>query len=204
MSEDEMPKQRLTKKSPKISMKKFRTRCSSTVKELFKENGVFHSNLNIYRPHWFHWQYLWKNIVLKMFSHYVQSKTGTHLLTNRDHLERYQPAPDGEFQTEHFDKHQSLSMERCTASYFNSCTNKESVVFYSHLSDEKRQDAGTVGQTTRVMSNDLLEKKELERSKLKVLVSVVDGCAVQYRSGYVCYELYNLAIEFNMVCDRII
>ena len=129
----------------------------------------------------------------------------THILTNRDHSERYQPSPDGEFQTEHFAKEQSLSMEGCATYYHNQLTGKNQLTFYSHLSDEKRQDAGTVGANTRSMLKDLfIHRKELCPHCFRVLTSVCDGAASQYRSGLCCYELCHLSMEFGIVYDRII
>ncbi|KAL7523541.1 hypothetical protein ACHAWF_000561, partial [Thalassiosira exigua] len=140
-----------------------------------------------------------------MFCELVLNHPGKYLLTNRDHSEGYQPSPDGEWQAEHFAKHQRLSMEGCAAWYQNQLTGTNQLTFYSHLSDENRQDVGTVAQNIRQMLIDLCHnKKELNVCELKVLISLVDGCAEQYRSGSVCYELCNLAREFGIVYDRII
>ena len=76
--------------------------------------------------------------------------------------------------------------------------------FYSMLSTDKRQDSGTVAENIRMMLYDLFDKKELKSATLKVIISLVDGCAAQYRSGSVCYELCQLAMEFGIVYDRII
>ena len=84
-----------------------------------------------------------------MYRELAANNPGKYLLTNRDHSERYQPSPDGEWQAEHFGKDQSLSMEGCVMWYRNKKTDKDTLAFYSHLSDETRQDAGTVAENIR-------------------------------------------------------
>ena len=81
---------------------------------------------------------------------------------------------------------------------------KDLLLFYSFLSDGKRQDSGTVAENIRTLLYDLFHRKEVDSKTLKVLISIVDGCAVQYRRGSVCYELCQLAMHFNMVYDRIV
>ena len=51
-------------------------------------------------------------------------------------------------------------MEGCATWYRNQKSNKDKLTFYSHLSDEKRQDAGTVAENTRQMLIDLCFEKK--------------------------------------------
>ena len=81
-----------------------------------------------------------------MFRQHVANNPKTHLMTNQDHSERYQPSPDGEFQSEHFGKHKSMSMEGYATNLYSAKHEKDLLLFYSFLSDEKRQDSGTIAE----------------------------------------------------------
>ena len=48
-------------------------------------------------------------------------------------------------------------------------------MFYSHLSDKKRQDTGTVAENIWVMLYNLFQTKELQIGQLKVLISIETG-----------------------------
>ncbi|KAL7554297.1 hypothetical protein ACHAWF_018122 [Thalassiosira exigua] len=205
MTEEEKEEKRPTKKSAKINSKKCRSYNRKPMREFVKKGGIYESKLKMYQLHRWHRIFLGKDVALKMFREHVINNPGTHLLTNRDHSERYQPSPDGEFQTEHFAKEMSLSMEGCVAHYRNQISGIDQITFYSHLSYEKRQDAGIVAENIRQILIDLcFERRELSLCTLRALVCIVGGCSAQYRSGSVCYELCHLALEFNIVYDRII
>ena len=77
-------------------------------------------------------------------------------------------------------------------------------LFYSVLSDEKRKDALTTAHNIRILLTDLLRKGDIQLGTFKILVSIVDGCAVQYRSGSVCYQLCAIAFGLKIVIDRIV
>jgi len=83
------------------------------------------------------------------------------MLTNSDYTQRYQPSPDGEFQSQHFGKHQSLSMEGYATTYWSELEEKFVTNFYSALSDEKRQDAGTTAANIRMILLDLFKRKDV-------------------------------------------
>jgi len=95
-------------------------------------------------------------------------------------------------------------MEGYIATYFNHQKEESVTNFYSMLSTDNSQDSGTVAENIRMMLYDILDKKELKSVTLKVIISLVDGCAAQYRIGSVCYELCQLAMEFAIVYDKII
>ena len=197
-------KAKVRKKPARIGNKKFRTLHRKTVKEFVKEGGVLHENLRKYNRHRFHRVFLGQEVGLKMARQYVDNHPQEAICTNRDHSDKYvAPDADGEFQLEHFGKDAAVSMEGCAVNYCLPC-NTPVLNFYSHLSEEKRQDAGTVAYNIREMLFDLFKRKELKLGTFRILVSIVDGCAVQYRSGSVCYQLCCLAKEFNIVYDRIV
>ena len=81
--------------------------------DFVKKGGVYKDTPKRILCHKFHCKFLGNDIALKMFRKFVARNPGTTLLTNRDYYERYQPSPEGEFQSEHFGKHQSVSLEGC-------------------------------------------------------------------------------------------
>ncbi|KAL7546848.1 hypothetical protein ACHAWF_010174 [Thalassiosira exigua] len=205
MTEEEIQEKRKTKKSAKIVSKKYRTAKRDPLKEFVKKGGTYQKGIKAYRAHRWHRKFLGHGVALKAYREYVHKNPRTHIVTNRDHANRYQKNADLEYQSEHYAKEQSLSMEGCAADYYNIITGQHQTIFFSHLSIDPRQDAGTVASNIRTMLiNILYERKEMKVGVLKVLVCICDGCAVQYRSWNVCYELCSLAKEFNIVIDRII
>ncbi|EJK64880.1 hypothetical protein THAOC_14335, partial [Thalassiosira oceanica] len=81
---------------------------------------------------------------------------------------------------------------------------KTVILFYSFLSDEKRKDASTTAHNLKTLLADLLQREEITLATFKILVTIVDGCAAQYRCGSVLYQLCNLAKAFNIVIERIV
>ena len=59
--------------------------------------------------------------------------------------------------------------------------------FFSSLSDDKRQDGNTVYENIKFILNDLFDRQLIRRTTLRVIMDIVDGCAVQYRSGTVSF-----------------
>ena len=55
--------------------------------------------------------------------------------------------------------------------------------FFSSLSDDKRQDGNMVYKNIKFILNNLFDRKLIRRTTLRVIMDIVDGCAVQYRSG---------------------
>ena len=77
-------------------------------------------------------------------------------------------------------------------------------LFYSVLSDEKRKDAQTTAYNLKMLIVDLVGKGDMNFATFKIVVSIVDGCAVQYRSGSVCCMLCSLAESLGITIDRIV
>ena len=186
------------KKPAKISNRTFRRMFSVPVSEFVENGGVFHMNLEKYLWHRFHRTFLGGSIGLKMANEYAANRPGETLLTNRDWADAFKKEADGEFQQEHFGNSETVNIEGCTAKYCMPC-GTERFNFYSHLTDMKRKDGNTVARNIRTMLYDLFARGDLKLETLKVLVSIVDGCAVQYRCGTVCYQLCLLAKEFNNI-----
>ena len=78
---------------------------------------------------------------------------------------------------------------------------REDTPFHSILLEKKRQDALAVAHNTKRMLPPL---PELNLATFRELVSVVDGCVMQYHSGYVCSQLCLLVKTFNTVYDCIV
>ena len=79
-----------------------------------------------------------------------------------------------------------------------------SLLLNSFLLDEKRQDSGTVALNIKVMLTNLVVRGDILLSTFEELISIVDVCSGQYRSGSVCHQLCNIAKAFNIVYDCII
>ena len=47
----------------------------------------------------------------------------------------------------------------------------------------KRSKASTVYENIKFTLNNLFDRKLIRRTTLRVIMDIVDGCAVQYRSG---------------------
>jgi len=201
MTDEEKAK---TKKKPaKVSNRTFRRMFCVPVSTFVEPDGVFQIHLEKYLWHRFHRTFLGGSIGLEMAHQYVKNRPGEALITNRDWADAWKKAAFGQFQQEHFGNSETVNIEGCTAKYCLPC-GTERFNFYSHLTDMKRRDGSTVAENIRTMLYDLFDRGDLTLGTLKVLVSIVDGCAVQYRCGTVCYQLCKLAKEFNIVYDRFV
>ena len=78
-----------------------------------------------------------------MISEFTENMNGKVLELQSDYSKKYQPQPDGDFQSQYFNKQNSLSMEGHAARYWNAQKEKNVLNYYSALSDEKRQGGGT-------------------------------------------------------------
>lgn len=117
-----------TRSPPKYNQK-YHTACTQKLQDFIKNDGTYHSYLQDYHLHSFHCKFLGTHGTLKRYPEHVSPNPETHILTNRDHSERYKPSPDKEFQSEHFGKHQSLSMEGCTTTVFSPKKRRRSLYF---------------------------------------------------------------------------
>jgi hypothetical protein len=61
--------------------------------------------------------------------------------------------------------------------------------YYTHLSDDKKQNASTVRYNIEHLINDIDTRGEMPREKLSDVFEITDGCAVQYRCGIVLHSL---------------
>lgn len=128
----------------------------------------------------------------------------------RDHAEKYTPAaPNGQIQSEYYGQDVSISMEGAATKFKPLPTNNEGVdstqrrlEFYSHISNDKRQNGNTVYENIRYTLNDLCKRGMIKRDTLKIVMDIVDGCGEQYRCGKVLYFLAKLSFEFDMIYDR--
>ena len=205
MDDEEREKWLKQKKPATVKSSKWKVKKSEPLQDFVKVNGVYHDLLLRYRLHRFHRIFLGTKVALKMIRKYNKDMVFRTLMIQSDYSEKYQPQPDGQFQSQYFDKHGSVSMEGHAATYYNEAKEKFVLNFYSALSDEKRQDAGTTAENIQKMLEDIfLAKKELVFRSLKSIISICDGCAAQYRSGSVCYELMLLAVVWDIPIDRVI
>lgn len=189
------------KKKPKIFTRKMRARVSEQMCTFIGPGGRYQKQLDKMIYHKFSVKMLGTNYCMKSRREEASNDNGV-IMTQRDHAERYSPAPNGEIMSEHFGNDRDMSMEGVTVNLKTSAEAEHKTVYYSHLSDEKRQDGNTVYENTRSMLYDLKEREEA--FLLTKVLDVADGCAVQYRCGLVLYLISVLATSFGIVYDRLI
>ena len=111
MSEEEEQKWLKQKKPARVNTTKYKSKYSSPMKDFVKVDGVYHVLVKKYRLHRFHRTFLGTRVALKMIREFNRSMVYKSVMTQADYSEKYQPQPDGQFQSQYFDKHISLSME---------------------------------------------------------------------------------------------
>jgi len=119
MSEEETQKWLKQKKPATVTKRKLKTKYSQPLCEFVKVGGVYHNVIKIYRLHRFHQIFLGTRVALKMIREFNRSMISTSLMLQSDYSEKYQMEPDGQFQSQYFDKQQSLSMEDHATTYWN-------------------------------------------------------------------------------------
>ena len=155
MSEEEKQKWLKQKKPATVSTRKAKTKSSEPLKDFVKAGGVYHDVIKNYRLHRFHRIFLGSRVALKMIREYNKSMTSTTLMLQSDYSEKYQMEPDGQFQSQYFDKQQSLSMEGHAAWYWDMILNRYVLSYYALLSDEKRQAGGTTAENISRLLADI-------------------------------------------------
>jgi hypothetical protein len=86
-----------------------------------------------------------------------------------------------------------VSMEGATLLYKPSNSAVFRKILYSHLSNDKKQDAATIRRNIEYVLNDI-DRDEIPREKLNAIFDITDGCAVQYRCGAVLYSYHRLQL----------
>ena len=115
----------------------------------------------------------------------------------RDYSERYQATPDGETQSEHFSKDESLSMEGIVADIGVRGVRRQ--IFFNFLSDDKDQNHATVHEDTWMLISELIKQRKLTNGQLKRVFEITDGCSAQYRSAKVLYLLAKISTQFQIL-----
>ena len=126
------------------------------------------------------------------------------ILSVRDYAERLSVCFHLEVQSDHFGNDKSLSIEDCNIQYIDEDheDREEHSEFYSHLSDDSRQDTSTTHAHMISMLNELQKCKKL-KPKSSIWESTY-GCCKQYRCGTSLYFLSLLSSNFNITIDRMI
>lgn len=128
------------------------------------------------------------------------------IMTQRDHAKQFQPWPNGGIMSEGFGNDRNTSMEGVTCKIKAVNKNKRKTVFYSHISDEKRQGAATVYTNIKDMLKDLFSKGYIVcAGTVKKILNYVDECDVQYRSGTALHFLSLLSFEYGLaynLCEQ--
>ena len=208
MKPSEATKWKRKGKAPKIQKKKLRSKHVMPMKEFMAPGGMYEKQLKKMLYHKAHVKLLGKMHMIPSRKQEAESKNCVEF--QRDHAERYTPvAPNGQIQSEYYGQDVSISMEGSTATFKPLPDNKEGldstchrVEFFSHLSNDKRQDGNTVYTNIRFTLNKLLQRGMIKRKTLDIVMDIVDGCGVQYRCGTVLYFLAKLAFDYDIIYDR--
>lgn len=204
MSPEEMERW-LGKKKRKATIKssKYKSKYAEALQEFVKCDGTYHQQLRQYMLHRFHRTFLGTKVALKKIREYNEN-TPESIMIQSDYTEKYQPQPDGQFQSQYFDRNASLSAEGHAVTYYDVKKAERVLNFYAALSDEKRQDGGTTAENmSRMLADLFLERKEIVMKAVRLIIRISDGCSAQYRSGTVYYELLLLAIQWGCTIDSI-
>jgi len=94
-----------------------------------------------------------------------------------------------------------VSMEGATLLYKPVGADSFRKILYTHLSNDKKQDASTIRCNIENVLNDL-DEGERPRQLLNALYDITDGCSVQYRRGQVLYSLSQIASSWNVCFTR--
>jgi hypothetical protein len=124
-----------------------------------------------------------------------------NMLFRRDHSERYTPRQTGEIMSEGIGTDGDVSMECATLLYKLVGSDSFRKILYTHLSDDKKQDASTIRCNIEHVLNDL-DEGERPRKLLNALYDITDRCSVQYRCGQVLYSLSQIASSWNVSFTR--
>ena len=118
-------------------------------------------------------------------------------------------APNGQIQSEYYGQDISVLLEGSIVRYTPPNNNtglldssKTQAEFYSHISDDKRQDGDTVYENIKFTILDLCNWGMITRDTFTQVMDMVDGCSVQYRCDTVLLHLSCLAFEFGIIYDR--
>ena len=132
------------------------------------------------------------------------------LFCGRDYADQFVLKADVEVQSQHFGGNTQLSMEGVSVEHKNNepevpdgrMPYKQFVAeFFSHLSDESRQDAATTNAHMMQLIEILLDHEVFKRF-ISWLWETTDGCAKQYRCVTTLYLLSTLSQKNNIVIDQ--
>jgi len=204
MSDEEKEAWLQQQKPARIVSNKYKFKKCQPMKDFVKIGGVYQDAIQNYRLHRFHRTFLGTKVAIKKLRAYNLAVASCILLQS-DYMEKYQPQPDGQFQSQYFGKRQSLSCEGHATWYQSAKTGEQVLIYYGAMSDKKRQDGATTAENiNRLLADIFMNEKDFIMSSLKMLISMCDGCSAQYRSGSVCYELMLLAIQWGIPIHRVI
>ena len=135
---------------------------------------------------------------------FVQRGANMDITLRRDYAERCVERHAIELQCQHFGGNRSLSMEGMAVQHFdNDDTDAQSIVcsYYSHLSDDSKQNAATTTAHTSRLYQHLKDISVLHPDK-STIWEVTDGCAKQYRCATAIYLMSTVSQQFDVVIDR--
>ena len=147
-----------------------------------------------------------------------RAKEFSDIFSRRDYSERFVLKPGIEIQSQHFGGNRTLSIEGVSVEFYqqghdqsypqgkkgddDDISNEGFVSeFFSHLSDDSRQDAATTNAHMMQLIISLHSRGILDKV-MTWLWESTDGCAKQYRCATAIYLLSTLCARFDIVIDR--
>jgi hypothetical protein len=177
---------------PKVKKVKLRIMLTEAMDDFVSPGGTYKNYLLKMYHHVAHVRLPGSWFATKMVYDYCNSKDDV-LVMEMDYLERYQPMPMREIESENFRKDADVSMEIRIVTYTGKFDGPNSgrtqkVISYAHLSDEKSQIAATTFVNTVQMLDDIHERGELEGEDYNTIIQITDGCAGQSKCGTALYN----------------
>ncbi len=172
---------------------------SKPMNNFIKEGGTYDTYSRAMLYHTFLVLMLGSPVLAKSVEEEVLSNE-RNILFRRDHSEWYTPRQTGEIMSEGIGTDRDVSKEGATLLYNPVGSDSFKKILYTHLSDDKKQDASTVRCNIEHVLNDL-DEEERPRQLLNAIYDITDGCAVQYCCGQV-HSLSQVASSWNVCFTR--
>jgi hypothetical protein len=95
-----------------------------------------------------------------------------------------------------------VSMEGATLLYKAIGEDRYRKILYTHLSDDKKQDASAIRCNLEHVLNDLDGRMEMPRELLEAMYGILDGCASQHCCGVVFYTMAMISYSMRLHYTR--
>ncbi len=145
---------------------------SEPMNEFVKECGTFEKHMRVMLHHTFLVIILGSTVLAKSVEEEVHSND-FKVLIQRDHLEQYTPCQTGEIMFKCIGTDGNVSMEGVTLFYKQMSNDAYQKLLYTHLSDDKKQNALTVRCNIKHLLNDI-DRGEILWKKLEGVIKTTE------------------------------